>query len=263
MATNKTALDIISWFDEDITPNIGKHMEIIPHGGTALTLRDLKGGTKDVDFNINKREWFDEFSKILDAMGYEKKMVFVPKPDIEMNRYVSDKYTIDLVDIYYPTWNNWSVTETIRKRADVLRFGNLTVVLPDRDTIFLFKTYPCRAVDIEDLNRILSSEPLDTPYIKKLYEEQEALLRIRDDLDPVTSIVNMRTRFYLSLSTLKMMSGDDSLKSLHNFATKRFKALGMDMNREKLTGMINASSDLEWEKLLEKKHKEFTKILGL
>ncbi|MFQ6128591.1 MAG: hypothetical protein ACE5QW_06795 [Thermoplasmata archaeon] len=263
MVTDITASDIISWFREDIAPKIGHRLEIVPHGGTALALRGLKGGTKDVDINTTTRGWFDELCKILESIGYKKEWDLMAWPGREHNiRYVSERYVVDTVGVHFPTWNNWYITDTMKRRADHLKFGELIVVLPDPETIFLFKTYPCRETDIVDLDHIQSETPLDVVYLKESFEEQETLLRNREDIDPVVSIVNLRVRFRLSLSTLRKMSENKRIGMLHDFASIKSNALDIRLDDEKLAKMLSASS-LEWERYIHRNHGKFSERLGL
>jgi len=250
-----------------MAPNIGNRVEVVAHGGTALTLRGLKGNTKDLDINIIKKEWFEEICRTLEVMGYKKKFDFMAKPESEHNiRYISDRYIVDTVDLYHPTWNNWSITDTVERRADNLKFGNLTVVLPDIETVFLFKTYPNREIDIEDLRSIILKNTLDANSVIGLFREQESILRTRKDIDPVISIVNLRSRFYLSISDLKRLCDDKRIGILYNFASVEFNGLHINLGHDELAGMIRSQGKelgLEWETFIHSNHKEFAKALGI
>jgi hypothetical protein len=262
MVEHKTASDILSWFENDVAPRLKNRSEVIAHGGTALALRGFKGYTKDVDINISEWPLFDEFCKTLEALGYEKEWDLMARPGTEHNiRYVSNAFGVDIIDLYYPTWNNWSITDTIKRKADILVFGCLNVVLPNLDAIFLFKTYPCRETDITDLKSIQSEASLNAFNIRKLFNEQEAIIRTREDIDPVISIVNLRARFYLSISALLKTPGNKIVKELRDFALSKFKESNLNIDLKKLAKMINAPG-MEWEKFIHRNYKKFSKALG-
>src|SRR5947199_164871 len=69
-----------------------------------------------------------------------------------------------------------------------------------KDVVFLFKTYPLRDSDLDDLRGIVDRSALDQVRIVDLFDEQDRLWRQeleRSDLEyePLIDLLNLRTRF--------------------------------------------------------------------
>ncbi len=215
-----------------------------------------------MDFNIENKSEFEDFCKAIETLDY--KCVFDSEihQREHMVRYTSDKYGVDIVDFRYPTWNCWSITDKMKRRATLMKFGKLELIIPDAETIFLFKSYPLRAKDISDLRALCERyNKLSSKRIIDLYEEQETLLEKRTgdltDIDPVLTVLRMRMRFYLSMHELSKLKKDKIIKELFDFGKKKFDTLDIRENEEKIIQKIRSGESID--KLEDKYYENFHK----
>jgi len=199
------AADVIAWLTATAA-GLDADTEAIAHGGTALTLLRLKPSTKDVDFGFRHRADLDRFSKALERQGYRLTRDFRANPREVYLRMEDPRSRIPAVDLRAPTWNNWRMTEAILSRALVLPIGRLRLVQPDREALFLFKTYPLRETDLDDLRAILRVSPPDQARVIALFDEQDAIHRselLAETIhEPLLNILELRVRFAASLRLL-------------------------------------------------------------
>ena len=248
------AADVIAWLTTTAT-GLDADTEAIAHGGTALTLLGLKPSTKDVDFGFRDRTDLDRFSKALKRQGYRLTRDFRANPREVYLRMEGPRSRIPAVDLRAPTWNNWRMTEAILSRALVLPIGRLRLVQPDRDAIFLFKTYPLRETDLDDLRGIMRISPPDETRVITLFEEQDALHRselLADTAhEPLINILELRVRFAASLQLLGPAARRRILR-IARHGRARFEELRL---RPSLTDLIErlraAEGVMTWEDILD------------
>src|SRR3972149_6541357 len=173
----KTATDLLRWLERGISPRLSDVTEAIAHGGTALTLLGIKDSTKDVDFAFRTQDQFDAFRRVVELLGFRGTLDSKATPSEVLHRYENRASVIDLVDLRFPTWNNWRLTKTILRNAVVIPLGNIRLIRPDRDAVFLFKTYPLRDTDLDDLSTVLSKSPPDEDRVIALFDEQDVIHR--------------------------------------------------------------------------------------
>src|SRR6266498_4461490 len=167
----KTSADLLGWLERDVSPRLEVETRAIAHGGTSLTLLGIKDSTKDVDFAFESQGAFDRFARVLKSLGFTLEWDIRPNPKEVHQRFENASATVDVVDIRFPTWNSWRVTKAVLKKAVILRLGPLRVVRLDRDATFLYKTYPLRETDIDDLRTILAKGGPDESRVITLFEE--------------------------------------------------------------------------------------------
>lgn len=203
----KTAADLQLWLEREIGPRLSEATEMIAHGGTALSLLGLKESSKDVDFVFQRESDFRRMLGALERLSYAKTMELRPNPREVMVRLENAEQRVDVVDLRFPTWNNWLLTRRVMARARSIPYGLLRLVLPERDVIFLFKCYPLRDVDLRDLEGVIDRSTPNQTNVIGLFNEQDRLNReelLREDIEhePLINVLNLRTRFAGSLSLL-------------------------------------------------------------
>ena len=250
-----TALDLRTWLDRDIGGALKEETEAVAHGGTALTLLRLKASTKDVDFGFRTGEDFDRFVAALKATGYRVTRDFRPNPRETYLRLERRRTLVSAVDLRFPTWNNWRLTDRVLRRARVIPQGRVRLVVPDRDAIFLFKTYPLRETDLDDLREIMRISPPDQARVIALFDEQDALHRsellAETAHEPLLNILELRVRFAASLRMLGP-SARRRIPRIARHGRVRFEELRL---RPSLTDLIRRLRATEgiimWEDILD------------
>ncbi len=203
----KSAADLTHWLEREVSPRLESDTEAVAHGGTALTLLGIKSYTKDVDFGFRMRDAFDRFSKALQALRFKPTDEFQPIPAEVQLRFRNPSSLVDVVDLRFPTWNNWSYTKAIMDRAVVLRLGKVRLIRPDNDAVFLFKTYPLRDTDLYDLRQVIDGAPPNERRVIALFNDQDELHRgnlLNEEvkLEPLFLLLDLRTRFAASVELL-------------------------------------------------------------
>lgn len=229
--------------------------ELIAHGGTALTLLGIKESTTDVDFGVRDRDDFRRFGRLLERSGYKLRRDFRPRPTEVYQRWRNPAEVVDVVDIRHPTWNSWHITERILKGGRILRLGQARLVIPDVETVFLFKTYPLRDTDLDDLQDTLQRARVDEVKVVELYDEQDRLYReqfLNEEVEyePVLNVVEMRIRVAASLQLL----GEDwsqAIPKLYHHAQVRFQELDLDLSLGELAALIRKEeTTVDWDRVL-------------
>lgn len=195
----KTAGDLQLWLKQELSPKISVPTRALAHGGTALTLLGLKESTKDVDFSFGTRDDFERFRQALKGLGYRTTIDLMPRTNEHMVRLENPGHGVDVVDLRWPTWNNWRVTDMVLSDALQVPFGNVTLVRLDANAIFLFKTYPLRDSDLADLRTVLDVGRLNERRVVSLFDEQDMVHR--KDLrkaglghEPLINVLELRVR---------------------------------------------------------------------
>lgn len=253
-ATQKTAADLNRW-QSQMGQRLKESTELIVHGGTALTLRGVKESTTDVDFGVRDRADFRRFGRLLQQSGYEQRRDFRPRPTEVYQRWRNPAEVVDVVDIRHPTWNGWIITERILKGARILRLGNARLVLPDVNTVLLFKTYPLRDTDLSDLKDTLERASVNEGEVIELFDEQDGLYRMQFwneeiEYEPVLNVVEMRVRLAASLQLLGE-SSTRAIPTLRNHAQEKFQELDLEQPIGELAALIRSEETVvNWDSLL-------------
>jgi len=251
----KSVADLQIWLQRDIGSRLTDETELIAHGGTALTLLGLKEASKDVDFGFRTKDDFDRLVALLRRIGYRVTMDVRPIPGEVLLRLENPSSVIDVVDLRFPTWNNWRLTQRVLEAARIIPRGKARLVLPDRDAVFLFKTYPLRDTDLEDLRTIIDLSRPNQRRVIGLFEEQDGLHRIdlrqaNVSYEPLLNILNLRARFAGSMSLV----GDrhrDKVKQLAQFSLRKFEELGLLISLDALVDRIRDPNRIvDWDEVI-------------
>jgi len=251
----KSVADLQIWLQRDIGFRLQDETELVAHGETALTLLGLKEASKGVDFAFRTKEDFDRLVALLRRIGYRVTMDLRPIPGEVLLRLENPSSAIDVVDLRFPTWNNWRLTRRVLEGGQILPRGKARLVLPDRDAVFLFKTYPLRETDLEDMRTIIDRSRPNQRRVKELFEEQDELNRIdlrqaNVSYEPLFNILNLRARFAGSLSLL----GDrhrGKVKQLAQFSLRRFEDLGLPISLGALVDRIRDPNHIvDWDDII-------------
>ncbi len=263
----KTGADLTRWL-EDIGRSLRERTEVIAHGGTALTLLGVKESTKDVDLGFREREDFDRFSAVLKDATYEMRREFSPLPGETYRRWRNQAQVVDVVDLRYPTWNRWRMTRRILGRALIIPRGQVVLVRPSVETAFLFKTYPLRATDLDDLRKTLQKRELREDELIEFYDEQDRILRsefLKDDVihEPVLSLVKMRARVAASLDLLPRLYSE-MIPAFHSHVQAKFEELRLTSSLGDLTRLFrDEEMVMNWDQILGKHLEEIRSGLAI
>ncbi len=264
----KSAGDLQNWLAGEVTGGLGAETEAIAHGGTALTLLGIKESSKDVDLGFRERAHFDRFLAALKLLGYEVRMSLQPVPGEEMVRLESRSRRVDVVDIRHPTWNNWRLTPAILAKSRTLPFGKVRLILIDVATVFLFKTYPLRDTDLDDLRGVLDKADLDQSRVIRLFDEQDALhrgeLEAEDVVyEPLFNVLDLRVRLAGSLRLIGPRYRR-KVGRLDRHAGVRFRELGLDQSVDEIVSEIRDEDRVfSWDRLLGDKIEPLRRRLAL
>lgn len=223
----KTGTVLREWLDRAIGPRVPPKTRGVAHGGTLLTLRGIKDTTKDVDFAFIDSVSFDSSRRALLANHYQLEADFQPLPGETFHRYRHKTEDVDLVDLRFPTWNSWVMKGAALQGCDRVAHANFELLLPDVETTFVFKTYPCRPADISDMKRILEKDPrLNWTRVRQIVEEQEAFAAEKEDYATSLLIAESRGRAYASSGVLAA-DGETRIQDFHAWTRERWRALGL------------------------------------
>jgi hypothetical protein len=202
-------------------------------GGGAMSLRDLKGATKDIDLVVTDGEAYSRLWAVLMDLGYAEVQSLGPdyralgatscvenddgcRLDI-FNQQVADKLVL---------------TEGMRERSEpAFPTDSLTVRLVSNEDIFLFKLIAGRDDDIEDMN-VLVQAGLDYDHIESELETQidrlgddqfvtfanEALIDLEERYGVTTPLADhvqeLTARYYRGLEILHTLEDPKTIEDL-------------------------------------------------
>lgn len=251
----KSAVDLTRWLAREVSPRLEEETEAIAHGGTALTLLGIKPSTKDMDFGFRTREALDRFSQALQALGFTATADLRPIPAEVYHRFENPSSPVDVVDLRFPTWNSWRLTGAILGRAVVLPLGKVRLVRPNRDAVFLFKTYPLRDTDLDDLRSVIDVDPPDEGRVIALFDDQDELHRrnlLEEDvaLEPLFLLLHLRTRFAASVELLGPRYRA-KIPRIARHARRKFSELRLAWSLSRLIKeMRGEERPLSWDRIL-------------
>ncbi len=221
-------------------------MATFAHGGTALTLLGIKESTKDVDFSFIDRNDFDTVAGTLKKMGYDLTMDSQHSQRSHFVRFEKVSEDVDVIDLHWPYWNNWRITRLVLENSTQEMYGKFMLHLLDKNVIFLFKTYPTRASDIDDLSTIIDKNHLDQDRLISLLDEQDKMNRRalsvdKLDYDPLRNIIEMRMRTSISLHLIGK-SYYEKVKFFGAFADGIFSDLRLNMSRTRIAEFLHSDT---------------------
>jgi len=147
------------------------------------------------------------------------------------------------------------LTKNVLRNARSVPYGKLDLILPDRDVVFLFKTYPLRDSDLDDLRGIVDRSPPDQARVVNLFDEQDSLCRKeleRSDLEhePLIDILNLRTRFAGSFSLVGEVYRK-KLRRLVSHSRKKLRELDLVVSLDSLVQTLRDPDAVEdWDRIL-------------
>jgi hypothetical protein len=193
-------------------------------GGGAMSLRDLKGATKDIDLVVPDGDAYGQLWAILVDRGYTE--VHSLDDDYQALGATSCVENDDgcRLDIFnQEVANTLVLTDGMRERSEsFLATDQLTVRLVSNEDIFLFKMIAGRDDDIEDMNELVQAgleydvveEELDGQ-IDRIGDDQfatfanEALVELEERYGVTTQIENhlqeLTDRYYRGLEVLQAL----------------------------------------------------------
>ncbi|MUV60573.1 DUF6036 family nucleotidyltransferase [Halobacterium sp. CBA1126] len=149
-------------------------------GGGAMSLRDLKGATKDIDLVVPDGDAYGQLWAVLMDLGYAE--VQSLDPDYRALGATSCVENDDgcRLDIFnQQVANKLVLTDGMQERSEpFLDTDRLTVRLVSNEDIFLFKAIAGRDDDIEDMNMLVQAG-LDYDVVRAELEAQ--IERLGDD----------------------------------------------------------------------------------
>ncbi len=225
VAENKTGPMLREWLERNLGKNVRRGARGFAHGGTCLTLHGLKDTTKDVDFAFEKREDFDQVRAALQRAGYKETQNFGQFGELQI-RLENPQESIDVIDLRHPTWNHWTMQGTALRGCVKIQHGNFELLQPDVETIFVFKTYPCRPSDLQDLKRIVEKTEVRWDRVETIFREQESYAKKQEKYAPGLLIAYIRGRAYASIVTLRE-SGVKQVDQIAGWARDRWNELGL------------------------------------
>ena len=192
-------------------------------GGGAMSLRDLKGATKDIDLVVPDGDAYGQLWAVLMDLGYAE--VQSLDPDYRALGATSCVENDDgcRLDIFnQQVANKLVLTDGMAERSEpFLDTDRLTVRLVSNEDIFLFKAIAGRDDDIEDMNMLVQAgldydveEELETQ-IDRIGDDQsatfanEALVELEERYSVTTPIEDrvqeLTDRYYRGLEVLQAL----------------------------------------------------------
>ena len=121
--------------------------------------------------------------------------------------------------------------------------------------MFLFKTYPLRATDLDDLRAVIDGDRPDEAGVIARFEEQDSLHRqnlLREDveLEPLFLLLNLRFRYAASLNLLGAKY-QTKIPKIARHARQRFAELHLPKSLSSLLEEEHAQDRLfSWDRVL-------------
>jgi hypothetical protein len=193
-------------------------------GGGAMSLRDLKGATKDIDLVVPDGDAYGQLWAVLMDLGYAE--VQSLDPDYRALGATSCVENDDgcRLDIFnQQVANKLVLTDGMQERSEpFLDTDRLTVRLVSNEDIFLFKAIAGRDDDIEDMNMLVQAG-LDYDVVRDELEAQierlgddqfatfanEALVELEERYGVTTpiedSVQELTNRYYRGLEVLQAL----------------------------------------------------------
>lgn len=261
MVANKTGPMLRDWLDRILGPNVPRRTRGVAHGGTSLTLRGVKETTKDVDFAFIDRADFDHVRRALEDAGYRVTARYEQFGELQL-RLENPQEPIDIIDVRHPTWNHWAMKGLALRGCTRIRHGNFELLQPDVETALVFKTYPARASDIQDLKRLVEQTAPRWDRVRKIFEEQERLALDQETYAAALLITQVRGRALASLGTLAE-AGVEGVQPLVGWIRERWNALGLPIRTAKEVLALVRNDENAWARFLTDHSEELARRSGI
>lgn len=248
MVDNKTGPMLRDWLDRIVGSNVPRGTRGVAHGGTSLTLHGVKDTTKDIDFAFIDRTHFDHVRKVLLQANYKVTAEYDQFGEIQL-RFENPNENIDVIDLRHPTWNHWIMKGLALRGCTRIRHANFELLQPDVETVFVFKTYPCRPSDLQDLKGIVEKATLRWDRIKKIFEEQERFAHDQEKYSPALLIGHIRGRALASVLTLHE-AGVERITPIVEWVRGRWLTLGLPPRDAKALLELVRNEDNGWSGFL-------------
>ncbi|MFC7073090.1 DUF6036 family nucleotidyltransferase [Halovenus rubra] len=149
-------------------------------GGGAMSLRDLKGATKDIDLVVPNGDAYGQLWAVLMDLGYAEVQSLDPGYRALGATSCVENHDGCRFDIFnQQVANKLVLTDGMQERSEpFLDTDRLTVRLVSNEDIFLFKAIAGRDDDIEDMNMLVQTG-LDYDVVRDELEAQ--IERLGDD----------------------------------------------------------------------------------
>jgi hypothetical protein len=195
-------------------------------GGGAMSLRDLKDATKDIDLVVADGDAYGQLWAVLMDLGYsEVKSLDADYQALGATSCVKNDDGCRLDIFNQQVANKLVLTEGMRDRIEpFLATERLTVRLVSNEDIFLFKLIAGRNDDIEDMNTLVQAG-LDYDVVRAELEAQidrlgddqfatfanEALVELEERYGVTTPLEDrvqeLTNRYYRGLEVLQALEG--------------------------------------------------------
>ena len=207
-----------------ITDGLSDPLTVYLIGGGAMSLRDLKGATKDIDLVVADSDAYGQLWAVLMDLGYsEVQSLDADYRALGATSCVENDDGCRLDIFNQQVANKLVLTKGMRERSEsFLATDQLTVRLVSNEDIFLFKSVAGRDDDIEDMNMLVQTG-LDYDVVRGELEAQidrlgddqfatfvnEALVDLEEQYGVTTPIEDrvqeLTTRYYRGLEVLQAL----------------------------------------------------------
>jgi len=142
-----------------IAEGLSEPLTVYLIGGGAMSLRDLKGATKDIDLVVADGDAYGQLWAVLMDLGYaEVQSLDAAYRALGATSCVENEDGCRLDIFNQQVANKLVLTEEMRDRSELfLAINRLTVRLVSNEDIFLFKLIAGRDDDIEDMNMLVQA----------------------------------------------------------------------------------------------------------
>ena len=140
----------------NVGSKVEKPVKIYMIGGCALSFKELKDATKDIDIIVISQKDFDVFDRAVKLAGFELKTDSIDEFYLTALA-VYTKGDDSRIDVFLKQVGKMLYfTDSMIRRAEAFRnYGKLNVYLVSSEDIFLFKSMASRPGDIEDCDRLM------------------------------------------------------------------------------------------------------------
>ena len=136
---------------ENIGAALKQRIKVYVLGGAALTLRDIKPSTVDIDITVEDQGSYEALVSALERLG------FVHESGLRFRNIVTDEY----VDVDVGKFIRLPLYPEFKQDAQLLGvFGNMEVLLFSNESVILLKSITGRERDLEDIAAIIRSGDL-------------------------------------------------------------------------------------------------------
>jgi hypothetical protein len=191
-------------------------------GGCALTLRQMKDSTKDVDAILETPADLDALAAALKSMGFTH--VHRSAPAYEKARNMLEKPGAPSFDLFYrDVCGGLHFTPTMKARAAHWKdYGNLRLFLLSDEDIFLFKAIAGREGDLDDAAEIIKHAPNWETVLEEV--ETQKLATKKEWIAHFAHFINeLHTKYDVSIPILEkaLKRGENEL--IRHLTTEKLK----------------------------------------